>query len=148
MQSLQEKEKNEGLFRATVLFWSHNGQCMQQVQKEHWGKKEKTKMYSFKKNNTKQKHVAGENALHLSTQVVAPLFELAALARRGAAVARSPLPATAPTLPPAVTHAGDRLNTGERPASRTHAAALSRPTSSSRAPSGRRRAGRLAPSCW
>lgn len=37
---------------------------------------------------------------------------LSVLARRGAAVARVPLPATAPTLPLAVTHAGHPLNTG------------------------------------
>lgn len=65
-------------------------------------------MYSLRK----KKNVAGENAFHSSMQVVALSVVLAVLARRGAAVVLSPLPATTPTLPPLVTHAGNRLNTG------------------------------------
>lgn len=59
----------------------------------------------------KKKKVAEDHPFHLSNQAVQSVGHVGALQRRVAP------PATAPTLPPAVTHAGARLNTGSaRPA--------------------------------
>lgn len=59
----------------------------------------------------KKKKVAEDHPFHLSNQAVLSVGHVGALQRRVAP------PATAPTLPPAVTHAGARLNTGSaRPA--------------------------------